>query len=370
MRVARIQTVFGATLLLATIAFGFQNCGQSALMMNELPAREGLDAAPTPTPDPTPVVEKAIFYPGVNLSGGEYNEGKPNAQLFTDYVFPNQSQMKYYADKGLKVIRLPFDGNRLQPTRNGALDTTELGHLRDVVNAARSEGLIVILDPHNYGKLRMANGNEGLIGIAGEVSNAEFADFWARVAVAFKNDANVWFGIMNEPFVQTASYWQQSAAAAVAAIRATGAKHKVLVPGTSWTGGHSWISSGNAQVWEGFQDSNFAIEIHQYLDSDSSGTSATCIADSHQRLNGVTAWARAQGVQLFLGEIGWSTNALCMSEGDAVMALLTTNRDVWLGYSYWSGGPWLGSYMFTIEPDNGVDRAQMDVLVRNFPPEE
>jgi endoglucanase len=38
------------------------------------------------------------------------------------------------------------------------------------------------------------------------------------------------------------------------------------------------------------------------------------------------------------------------------------HQDVWLGATYWAGGPWWGNYMFSIEVANGVDKPQMDVL--------
>ena len=41
---------------------------------------------------------------------------------------------------------------------------------------------------------------------------------------------------------------------------------------------------------------------------------------------------------------------------------MSKNSDVWLGWSYWAGGPWVGNYMFSVEPANNVDKPQMQVL--------
>jgi endoglucanase len=43
------------------------------------------------------------------------------------------------------------------------------------------------------------------------------------------------------------------------------------------------------------------------------------------------------------------------------------NSDVWMGWTYWSGGPWWGNYMYSIEPTNigqpnQTDSPQMHVL--------
>ena len=31
--------------------------------------------------------------------------------------------------------------------------------------------------------------------------------------------------------------------------------------------------------------------------------------------------------------------------------------------TYWAGGPWWGDYMFSIEPQNGIDKPQMAILM-------
>src|SRR5262245_143740 len=38
----------------------------------------------------------------------------------------------------------------------------------------------------------------------------------------------------------------------------------------------------------------------------------------------------------------------------------------WQGVTYWAGGPWWGNYMFSIEPQNGVDKPQMGILVQHL----
>src|SRR5262249_51522980 len=51
-----------------------------------------------------------------------------------------------------------------------------------------------------------------------------------------------------------------------------------------------------------------------------------------------------------------------------MLSYVQTNADVWLGWSWWAGGPWWGEYMFTLEPSGGsVDRPVMPIL-KNFIP--
>jgi endoglucanase len=365
-------------LLIGSAALAFQNCGKAMTVSEIAPGDSSFSSvnpvSPTPAPEatPTPVaIEKRYFYPGVNLSGGEYSQGKAGAKLYTDYVYPNRDQMKYYASKGMKTVRIPFDANRLQPVRNGALSTQELGYLNDVITIANENKLIVILDPHNYGTLRDELGDEKLLGTVGGMDKSNLADLWSKIAVAMAAKPDVIFGLMNEPYMQTPEEWRVVAEASVKAIRATGSKHKIFVQGTSWTGAHSWISSGNAAAWVGFTDINFAFEIHQYLDIDSSGTHDNCIGGKSETVIKVTEWARLHKFDLFLGEIGWANNTVCSDEGTKLMKYLSANNDVWIGYTYWAAGPWLGEYMFTIEPTGTVaapvDREQMKILRANFP---
>lgn len=52
------------------------------------------------------------------------------------------------------------------------------------------------------------------------------------------------------------------------------------------------------------------VEMHQYLDSDGSGTSATCVSATigAERLAAATAWLKQTGLKGFLGELGAGSN--------------------------------------------------------------
>ena len=186
----------------------------------------------------------------------------------TDYIYPTHAEIDYYASKGLDVIRLPFLWERLQRTELGPLDDAELARLDDIVNYATGKGLKIEIEPHNYGY-----GFGALIGSA-QTPNSSFADLWGKLAVHYKSNPDVIFGLMNEPHDQSATVWLSSANAAIAAIRSAGAMQEILVPGSYWDGAWTWTTTDNAAVvGTGIQDPahNFAFEVHQYLDADGSG---------------------------------------------------------------------------------------------------
>jgi endoglucanase len=301
---------------------------------------------------------------GVNLAGAEFGEGNLPGTYGTDYRYPTSSEVDYFGSKHMTVVRLPFRWERLQRTLDADFDADELGRLDGFVRDATSKGLNVVLDPHNYARYR---GNP--IG-SDAVPNAAFADFWRRLALLYKGNDHVLFGLMNEPNSMPTEQWVSAANAAIAAIRAAGAPNLVLVPGNGWTGAHSWSESwygtSNAQAMLAIHDAanNYAYEVHQYLDGDFSGRSDQCQSATigSQAIAGFTQWLRANGKKGFLGEFAGGDNATCRAAIGDLLGNMEANADVWAGWSWWAAGPLWGDYIFSLEPVNGADRPMMNVL--------
>lgn len=313
-----------------------------------------------------------LQYEGVVLNGGEFNSdphlkywrnNSPDyGGLGSNYTYPNTHEIDYFASKGMNIFKIPFHACNL-------LDETKADDLRIItklVDYAASKGATVIIDPHDYGYTYRGK----LIGHdPGSVH--EFASEWAAIASVFKDKQNVIFLLMTEPNEQTAAQWLQGANAAIQAIRGVGAAQKILVPGSYWDGGWSWVSSDNdTVVGLGVRDplNNYAFEIHQYLDADFSGSSSSVVRDSGSTtLQQVTEWARAHDEQLFLGEFGFASDLASMKEGKALNDFTHANSDVWIGQTYWGAGPWWDDYMFSVEPTGlgtatTIDKHQMSVL--------
>lgn len=301
---------------------------------------------------------------GVNLSGAEYNPKRAPARPHVDYVYPGAGDLEYFLARGLTTIRLPFRWERLQPALYGELDKAELARIDAVVTETVARGGAVILDPHNYARY-----GDAVIGSA-ELPDEAFADFWRRLAAHYAND-RVLFGLMNEPHDLPLKQWFGAAQAAIDAIRAAGARNLILVPGGSWTGAHSWFSrwegTTNAEEFAKLSDpaDNLAVEVHQYFDGNFSGTGGKCRSAEVgvEKIAPVTAWLRTHGYRGFLGEFGTSSDPLCLKALDATLAHLAEN-EVWLGWTYWAGGPWLGKYPYSVSPGKNGETPQMQVLRR------
>ena len=237
------------------------------------------------------------------------------------------------------------------------------------MNRLTSQGAVVLLDPHNYARYGTA-----FIGSA-SVPNADFADFWSRLATEFKGNPNVLFGLMNEPYGLPTEQWVGSANAAIAAIRATGATNLILVPGNAWSGAHSWTQNwygtANSVAMLNIRDpgNNYAFEVHQYFDSGYSGATTTCLSATTgaDQLRSLTSWLRANGKKAFLGEFATGTSATCLTALDGLLTYMEQNADVYLGWTWWAAGPWWGSSWTSLEPTStGADKPQMDVLERHL----
>ena len=301
---------------------------------------------------------------GISLSSAEWGEKNPFPGVYgKDFVYPSVASTAYYQARGMNLMRIAFRWERLQPSLNGEFDAAELARLREFVDGTTARGLHVLLDPHNYAAYQ-----EVRIGQPG-VPVAAFADFWRRLALQFKGNERVLFGLVNEPHSLPTETWADAAQAAVDAIRATGATNRITLPGNGYTGAWSWFESkwygtANAEVMGRVRDplDRMLLEVHQYFDKDGSGTSAECVSPQigAERLRRFTAWLRDNKRRAILGELGGGANAVCEQAVRGALQHLQANADVWAGWLWWAGGPNWGDYFLSLEPTaDGRDKPQM-----------
>lgn len=330
--------------------------------MKHLPCAALLAAALAQAAPPAPAVP--LEWRGISLSGAEWGEKLPFPGVYgKDYVYPSVASTAYYQAKGMNLMRVGFRWERLQPVLMGELDPAELARLREFVDGTTARGLHVLLDPHNYAAYKEVH-----IGRP-EVPIAAFADFWRRLALQFKGQGKVQFGLVNEPRNMPTETWAEAAQAAIDAIRGTGATNLITLPGNGYTGAWSWFESTwygtpNADVMGRVRDplDHMLIEVHQYFDKDGSGTHADCVSPEigAQRLQRFTAWLKAHKRRALLAELGGGANAVCEQAVTGALLHLQANADVWAGWLWWAGGPTWGDYFLSLEPhSDGRDKPQM-----------
>ncbi|KAK6426919.1 hypothetical protein LTR95_016048 [Oleoguttula sp. CCFEE 5521] len=288
-----------------------------------------------------------LRFVGINESGPEFGDGKYPGTLGKDYTWPTLSTYDTYIAKGFNVFRINFSMERLIPNSlTGSLDSTYMASLNEQVN---------YITPHNYGRYY---GN-----IITDAS--AFKAWWQTVAAQFKSNNNVIFDTNNEYNTMAGALVATMNQAAIDGIRAAGATTQIInVEGNSWTGAWTWTTSKgtdgltNADTMGSLTDpsNNLVYQMHQYLDSDGSGTSTACVSATvgSERLVAATNWLRANGKIGLIGEFAGGNNAQCQSAVKDMLAYMQANTDVWQGAIWWAAGPWWADYIYSIEPSTGV----------------
>lgn len=263
--------------------------------------------------------------------------------------------MKHFVtDTGLNAFRLPVAWQYLTNDVLGAtLDTTNLAAYDALVQDCISAGAeLCIIDIHNY-----ARWNGAIIGQGGP-TNAQFTSLWSQLATKYATQTKVAFGIMNEPHDLTSvTTWAATVQAAVTAIRQAGAtSNLILLPGNDWTHASTYISDGSAAALltvtniDGSTD-NLVFDVHQYLDSDGSGTSSTCSTDNVSVFTTLAAWLRTNSRMAMLTETGGGpTDSTCLTNVCAELSYLASNSDVFLGWTGWGAGMFATSYVLSEVP--------------------
>lgn len=307
--------------------------------------------------------EQSAALAGVNIAGAEFNGAQLPGILFKNYIYPSDAEMNYFAALGATAIRLPILWERVQPSLMGDLSAEELRHITAVVTSAKSRGLCVILDLHNYGAYR-----DKPLG-SDAAPSAAFIDVWRKLGTQFNDASSTAFGLMNEPAKLPIALWASIAQQTVDALRAAHLNNLILVSGGAWSGVHDWFADkdgqSNASAFAHFHDAarKTVIEVHQYADANFSGTGRLCLAAEKfpAMFDNIAAWAKSNGKRLFLGEFGVPPDASCLNTLDTILAQLN-NKEVWRGWTYWAAGQWWGDYPLSVEPKKGVDAPQTAIL--------
>ncbi len=333
------------------------------------PNKLSLVAAPASRPalSPDPIADAALTanepvqLVGVALSGAAFGPSVLPGKHGTNYIYPAESYYKKYAEQGLKLVRLPFLWERIQPKLDTELDAAQLALLTQSLDFAQKHGVKVVLDMHNYYRYyKQPIGSEN-------VPIKSFADTWKRIALKVGNHpALSGYGLMNEP--NTKGLWPEAALAASKAIRTVDKSNWIYVAGDRFSSAWHWPQSNTqliADPWMRDPQNNLIFEAHMYLDRDTSGMyvdkTETFAPDlGINRAKPFVDWLRANNLRGFIGEMGVPNYA-----PDAIVAmdnLLGYLRDNCVPLTYWAAGPWWGKYILALDVSGGAEQPQLPIL--------
>ena len=235
--------------------------------------------------------------------------------------------MQHFAENDkLNVFRLPVGWQPLVGNTLGAnLDSTFLATYDGIVQACLKTGASCIIDIHNY-----ARWNGGIIGQGGP-SNADFVSLWSQLAKKYAAQSKVIFGLVNEPHDLKMDLWGTTLQQVVDAIRKAGATTQmILLPGTGYTGAGGWVES-SAPALSTIKDSDgktdrLVFDIHQYLDTDNSGTHTECVTDHiADNLTPLVKYLQQNRRKAFLTETGGGNTQSCVTNVCAELDFLNQN---------------------------------------------
>lgn len=193
-------------------------------------------------------------------------------------------ECQYYHSKNLNTLRVAFSWEKIQPTLGGALDTTYLGYLQNIIRQTNLLNMKVILDCHNFGYY---NGNA--IGSVSGPTYAQFANLWLRIATAVVGQSSLsGYDFMNEPQnMPTATTVPEMYQAAVTAVRAIDTVSTIYLEGNGFASSFDWLNNtGTGGGWQNSPlgnggnnnlltvvdpNNNLVFSAHSYADSNSSG---------------------------------------------------------------------------------------------------
>ncbi|MGY8821111.1 MAG: glycoside hydrolase family 5 protein [Pseudomonadales bacterium] len=321
-----------------------------------------LPAAPSaPIAEVTLPAIEPVRLVGVALSGAAFGPSVLPGKHGTNYIYPAESYYKKYAEQGLKLVRLPFLWERIQPKLDTELDTAQLALLTQSLDFAHKHGVKVVLDMHNYYRYyRQPIGSE-------TVSIQSFANTWKRIALKVgKHPALSGYGLMNEP--NTKGLWPQAALTAAKEIRKVDRTNWIYVAGDRFSSAWHWPQSNTQLIsdpWMRDPNNNLIFEAHMYLDRDTSGmyvdkTETFAPELGINRAKPFVDWLRTNNLRGFIGEMGVPNYA-----PDAIVAmdnLLGYLRENCVPLTYWAGGPWWGNYILALDVAGGAEQPQLAVL--------
>lgn len=151
--------------------------------------------------------------------------------------------------------------------------------------------------------------------------------------------------------------WASTVQAAVTAIRQAGAtSNKILLPGTDYTSAANFISNGSGDALKNVTNldsttTNLIFDVHRYLDSDNSGSSAECVTNNVDVFITLGDWLRQEGRQAMLTETGGGSDASsCLTDLCQELAELNKYSDVFFGWMGWAAGSFDTSYTLSETP--------------------
>jgi endoglucanase len=350
---------------------------------------------------------------GANLSGLEFGK------VIDPVVIPNLSQedasgkfsdltdTQAFLKAGINTFRLPVSWGYLQLDGPGKGDLNldyYNSFIKPQLESLTSAHINTIVDLHAYmrysvfGKQYSGCGPSGPCPDGTLILDANaYQDVWTKLYALVKSDSKInmnyiLFDLVNEPVDVPDDLVFTIQAQVIKSLRQQGYQGYILLEGNSWTGLHSWTTASwaskdgkttytNASLFTrdnfikaGINDlSKIIINVHQYLDSDYSGTHEQCLTNLNTvgpdgfNLSAFVNYLQQNKLNAVVTEFGagHDSNTCVTALTDFLNYLKDNsakNKDYgFVGWTIWSTGHGWGDYNLRVKPNS----YQMQIL-RNY----
>jgi endoglucanase len=353
---------------------------------------------------------KKWLFAGINLLGLEFGKSIdpvviPNLSD-ADSSTPNSDlkDTEEFIKAGVNTVRVPLSWGYLQldgPGKGGINLAYYNNYVRPLLQTLTKAQVNTIIDLHAY--MRYSKFGEQYSGCAPDggpcpdgtliTDENAYKSVWGQLAKLIQNDSEIdqkfiMIDLVNEPVDVPDDKVFTIQASLIKMLQEQKFAGYILVEGNSWSGLHSWArhqwkgsdnqTYSNATLFtrdnfnkQGISDlSKIIINVHQYLDSNYSGTEDTCqqdlttTGDNGFNLNEFVDYLSTNQFQAMVTEFGTGKDAKsCQAPLKQFMHYLEDNSSKgknygFAGWTVWSTGHGWGTYKLRVEPSS----YQMDVL--------
>lgn len=309
---------------------------------------------PAPPPAPVDPVASSKTMIGCNIGAGGMGKG---TALGSNYVYPSTAEIALALEYGMEVMRMPYRFYRMVRP-DGTIDPN-IQKLVGAIDTALAGGAKkVIVSEHGYG-----NGAIPTPGVANKFQSLTVEQVPSLVAAftevfgKFMEDERFVPSFVNEPQYIDGDWWE-TGQAFITEMRRVGWKFDLVISSSGWAGLHSF-SEARAEQAAGLQDplNRTIIDVHQYFDSDKSGTDYKEVMGTDTSAELLTverakAWierelqpgvdfARARGLRFLVGELGLPDTEAGKVAMTEVLAWMHANSDVIVMATWWVLSTWM-----------------------------
>lgn len=315
---------------------------------------------------PAPVKYETVPFRGNNIAAAEFSSENPD-WIIQD-GFPNKEELAYFAEYGMNTYRIPIRWSYAQAELEGPLNQDYVAELIASTQLYLEHGFNVIVDLHSYMRFQPDSSIEP--SHAGQVVSAQqLTDIWDKLSDVLLHLTKEYphqliFDLMNEPMKDLPSIEVLDRYNTVIhMLREKNINNLILLEGAHWSGMHSWLSEKdqkgqtNADVFipEMIKDpvNNYAINVHQYFDTDHSGTHVACTNLPETKIKDFIAWTEKHRLRFMVTELGGADAGNC-HEMIKDFLTLTHKSEQFLGWTLWAGGRHWGEYMLSNYKNGGA----------------